>query len=291
MSEILVRYDNDPHEIRSVVDLIGIIADWRHKYAGSEGRSHDRLWLRGNAQHYPNPLRPKVFRDEFTKRAKDLYPTTNKPTVTLERELLKEFRTSGAHHFEAKDAAEVYFTAQHFGMPTRLLDWTTNPLIALFFSAKDHVDKDGELFVMDALGVLPERPHPAEDHRFPSDILTMRRGDLIPLLEESFEGPGPTFPRIVAADYDPRKHDPSYMILPVRPDNRPGRIGQQNSRFTLHGYGSEAKTNQTAIKCSVMATSKSDILAELRQLNINEYTIYNDLDHLSKTICDLWEVN
>ena len=37
-------------------------------------------------------------------------------------------------------------------MPTRLLDWTTNALAALFFAVrdKDKLDRDGAVFFMDA---------------------------------------------------------------------------------------------------------------------------------------------
>jgi hypothetical protein len=42
--------------------------------------------------------------------------------------------------------------------------------------------------------------------------------------------------------------------------------------------------NKTLAKIKIPAGAKGSLLDELHRLNINQFTIYNDLDHLSKDI-------
>ncbi len=69
--------------------------------------------------------------------------------------MLSQFRTAGATFLHNHSAAETYFIAQHFGMPTRLLDWSTNPLAALFFACHSEPGKDGRVYAMDARTTRP----------------------------------------------------------------------------------------------------------------------------------------
>src|ERR1017187_7723098 len=66
----------------------------------------------------------------------------------VETNLLKRFKDQAVAYikFAPENDWEWMAIAQHHGLPTRLLDWTTNPLVAAFFAVESASNTDGAIY-------------------------------------------------------------------------------------------------------------------------------------------------
>lgn len=106
---------------------------------------------RGEARAYPT-LQPKIARIHKGDLIK---------TLDLESEYFRKFTLNGRPHMKGiYKKWDLLALAQHHGLPTRLLDWTLNPAVALYFAVRKHFGEDGYVWVATIPGALDESIYP-----------------------------------------------------------------------------------------------------------------------------------
>jgi hypothetical protein len=92
-----------------------------------QSRAKNSLWFRG-CGNGKKGLVPSLYRHKTRKKKADI--------EDLERRLMTRFRQRSIPFVDRplNEDWDTLFFMQHYGIPTRLLDWTENPFIAFYFA-------------------------------------------------------------------------------------------------------------------------------------------------------------
>ena len=170
-----------------------------------------------------------------------------------------------------KNAFEWLFLMQHHSLPTRLLDWTESPLVALYFAVTENETAEGALWIL-LPTVLNEKSNYRPD--YPLEIPSFEDDDLKNYL-----------PDTVASEHRSRL----FPMAAIAPRNSP-RMQSQQGVFTVshrddtpvEDAGAEGATRDHVWRYLIPVAAKAVLRKELTVLGITRFQLFPELDSLAQ---------
>ena len=236
--------------IRNITSLSSLISNLRKDLNNYKGP----VWYRG---HYNREwkLLPSLLRE---KKSLD------------EKNLIKKFKQNATMLINPRpdNWFDWLFIMQHYGVSTRLLDWTESPLIATYFALNDenqNKNADGRLWIL----------LPVELNKL-SNILPDYSYDI------------PSFEDEILNNYEPETlasetTSKLFPIATIAPRNST-RMQAQMSVFTISHKDQtpiEQLGDKNHIWCyNIPQSSKQTIMSELKILGITKFQLFPELSSI-----------
>ena len=280
---------NEEHYIHNLSELIDFVKKSNVKQLHTTTNS--MTWYRGQSD-YEWILEPAVYREG----------RFNKESIYI-----KEFERLRPSEFQFNNNFDKLVKMQHYGLPTRLLDLTTNPLVALYFACNENTERDGALYAFSTPTFWEDNlvvkiitdfifdPEPCIQD-FVKRELMMHKLPNISLIYEEAEKRIMQILGVPAHAILPRLTNQRILqqsggfllfgmsVTTIEKSTNPGTFGKEYVRYCKLDDRQRDLLCPTIIKTRIPAECKKSIIEDLDLLNINEGFLFPELEYQAKNI-------
>lgn len=186
------------------------------------------------------------------------------------------------------------FFMQHYGLPTRLLDWTENPLAACFFAAARAAEHPNDTYE-DLANIGIWMIHPLElnvlstgSREFPNTWVAGKKA--VDTIKIAFGTANEEVWRLGKSHRFP----PTDLPIAVQPSYVATRIAVQRSCFTIHGTriddfetlfaGTELTRQNFFVKYILPRAEAHSLLDQLERMGVTHSTLFPDFEGLAREL-------
>jgi hypothetical protein len=231
----------------------------------------DYTFFRGDKSTKEYKLLPKIYSDEYNKCL------LNGNTMLTDFTFLSANKSS----INSRLYIEEMLNAQHYELPTRLLDWTESPLVALYFAVSQEKNKENADSLVWAL-----KPK-ALNNKIPFHKTISTEGAIyIGSSEKNYDE--------IVKEYHEQNIPDAYPVA-IKTRRLNPRIEAQNGVFLLFNNNTKNKclsqyedAHEYLYKMKISLKNAEKIYKQLIALGITNYSLFPEINSISKDLLNLY---